>query len=124
MLPMWSLMWLIRMLSTTCCVVMGGMPAITVPLASSSASEKPRTLAAAAAPPPSRRRGGRALLVQREGLRLGAAGEVLGVLGVHVVEDGQGEVGDRLPGGDGLGDTGDRLVPPGPGVGGGAHPPP
>ena len=44
-------MWLMRMPSTTCWVVMAGMPVRTVPLRSSSASESARTPAAATAAP-------------------------------------------------------------------------
>src|SRR4030095_5520424 len=65
------------------------------------------------------RGGGRyALTVQLEGLRLGASREVLGVLGIHLVEHARREVGQRLPGGDGFGDAGDRLVRTGHVVGG------
>src|SRR5439155_1750944 len=58
-----------------------------------------------------RRRG--SLLMERDRLRLRAAGELLGMLGVHLVEHLGGEVRQRLAGGDRLDDVGDRLVAPG-----------
>jgi hypothetical protein len=55
------------------------------------------------------RRGG-SLLVERDRLRLRAAGELPGVLGVHLVEQLAGEVRQHLAGGDRLDDAGGRLV--------------
>ena len=60
--------------------------------------------------PDDRGRRGGPLLVERDRLRLGAAGELLGMLGVHLVEHLGGEVRQRLAGGDRLDDVGDRLV--------------
>jgi hypothetical protein len=53
---------------------------------------------------------GRVLPEQRDGLRLGAAGEVLGVLGVHLVERVHRDAGSRLAVGERLHHAGQQLV--------------
>src|SRR5439155_18438918 len=57
-----------------------------------------------------RGRNHRSVLVEGHRLRLGAAGEIHGMLGVHLVEHLRGEVRQRLAAGDRRDDVGDRLV--------------
>src|SRR5215813_12229860 len=101
MLPKCESMWARRMRVTSSSTLTGGIPANTMPVLASSTSDRRRTAAAATAAA----RWWSAIVSD-----LRAAGELPGMLGVPLVENLPGKVGQGLAGRDGLDDPGRRLI--------------